>query len=188
MKLCKNKMALYSPIHKNEKGKLDLNFSKYLNSKFNNDGLMKVQFVNAAAWFLPVKIIKKIGGFDPLFPHYGEDRDFCNRMRYFGYDIYISNSSSIIHERKYSYKNIYRSKKNLLYTTGLAFIKNINDNIVSTYFKWILYRLKPIFKNLIFLKFRIFFIEIYVILWLILEFQAIKESRKKSMVKKSCYL
>ena len=188
LNLSHQKMGLITPIHLDIKGKTDKNFSKNLTKNFNSYGLLKVQFVNAAIWFMPIDIIKKIGGFDPLFPHYGEDRDYCNRLNYYGYDIYISNSFSIKHERKYSKKNIYRSKTNLLYTTGLSFIKNINDSLIIAYIKWILYRLKPIMKNLFFLRINLVIIDLYVILRLIIKVVIINKSRKISKIGASSYL
>jgi GT2 family glycosyltransferase len=38
--------------------------------------------VGATAWLLPIDIIKNIGGFDPLFFHYGEDDNYMQRVRY----------------------------------------------------------------------------------------------------------
>ena len=49
--------------------------------------LLETPFVNAAIWLIPVRILKKVGGFSPLFLHYGEDVDFVNRMHYHGYKI-----------------------------------------------------------------------------------------------------
>ena len=37
-------------------------------------------FIHAAAWLLPVSTIKKVGGFDPLFFHTGEDNDYVQRL------------------------------------------------------------------------------------------------------------
>jgi GT2 family glycosyltransferase len=38
-----------------------------------------VSFVHAAGWLLPIQTIEKVGGFDPLFYHYGEDNDYVQR-------------------------------------------------------------------------------------------------------------
>lgn len=38
-------------------------------------------FVHAACWLMPIETIKKVGGFDPLFYHYGEDNDYVQRLR-----------------------------------------------------------------------------------------------------------
>lgn len=40
------------------------------------------QFIHAACWLLPINTIKTIGGFDPLFFHYGEDNDYIQRLQF----------------------------------------------------------------------------------------------------------
>ena len=48
-------------------------------------------FVNAAAWLMSVECIKNIGGFDTsLFVHYGEDSNFCQRMKYHDFKIILN--------------------------------------------------------------------------------------------------
>lgn len=42
-------------------------------------------FVNAAFWMIPVSVLRRVGGFCPLFYHYGEDVDYVNRLRRHGY-------------------------------------------------------------------------------------------------------
>jgi GT2 family glycosyltransferase len=60
----------------------------------------KVSFVNAAAWFLPLSTLQFIGGFDPLFEHYGEDDNYCHRVLYHHKDIIIATKSHFIHDRE----------------------------------------------------------------------------------------
>jgi len=43
-----------------------------------------VNFVNAAAWFIPINLIRQIGGFNPVFFMYGEDRDWARRLGLIG--------------------------------------------------------------------------------------------------------
>jgi GT2 family glycosyltransferase len=43
-------------------------------------GPFDVDFVNAAAWFIPVKVLRDVGGFNPGFFMYGEDRDWARRL------------------------------------------------------------------------------------------------------------
>ena len=64
---------------------LDRPFQKILRG-VNNDSLMPsasiidVRRVMAAHWLVPTAVIKKVGLFDEdLFPHWGQDDDWCNR-------------------------------------------------------------------------------------------------------------
>lgn len=44
--------------------------------------IQEIDFVNAAIWLLPVATIRVVGGFNPIFPHYGEDNDYVHRVLY----------------------------------------------------------------------------------------------------------
>lgn len=56
------------------------------------------KYVNAAAWLLPRKTIETIGGFDPVFFHYGEDDNYINRVIYHGLKIGICPCVQIVHD------------------------------------------------------------------------------------------
>lgn len=105
--------GILSPIHLNGKGTaLDWNFSTYLDTETLNavsksltgnkaaeKNLYNVPFVNAAAWLLPVKTINTIGGFDPIFFHYGEDNNYCQRVLYHKLKIGVVTNAYIRHDR-----------------------------------------------------------------------------------------
>ena len=109
--------GVLNPIHLNGTGdKLDENFSYYVgyknNSLFYSDFILKktlqdvyeVPFVNAAGWLLSKEILETVGGFDPLFFHYGEDDNFCQRVRYHGYNVGIVPTAFLNHDREERYK------------------------------------------------------------------------------------
>ncbi len=83
--------SLLSPMHINPQNSMlgmllddgSLNY-KILSDYYVNDvkKLYPIVYVNAAAWLLPTKTLEIIGGFCPLFFHYGEDDDFLNRLRF----------------------------------------------------------------------------------------------------------
>lgn len=57
-----------------------------------------VKYVNAAAWLLPRKTLKTVGGFDPVFKHYEEDDDYLNRAIYHKLDIALCPKVQIVHD------------------------------------------------------------------------------------------
>ncbi|PPD43539.1 MAG: hypothetical protein CTY16_13355 [Methylobacter sp.] len=103
--------GILSPLHMNGAGTaLDLNFSYYVSpgacpkliSDWVTDNLKPIyetQFVNAAAWLISRQCLTKVGGFDPIFPHYGEDDDYLNRTLYHGLKIGIVPHTKIYHDR-----------------------------------------------------------------------------------------
>ena len=107
--------GILSPIHLDASGEqLDLSFFYYLNRNSNNGliselllkkplaDLYSFDMVNAAAWLLPMHSVRKVGGFSPLFFLYGEDDNYCQRMRYHGFKIGVYPHAAIKHDSKNS--------------------------------------------------------------------------------------
>lgn len=106
-----NQYGIFSPLHVHaSKSKLDKQFKDYLNTvspDIVEDSLLTsakkvypVECVPAAGWLLPKKTLETIGGFDPVFFHYGEDVNYAQRIHYHGYRIGIVPSSMMIHDRE----------------------------------------------------------------------------------------
>ena len=104
--------GILSPLHLNRnRSKLDYMFSNNLvPSKcpdFFSDAVLghelkkvyEVQFVNAAAWLLPRKTIETVGGFDPIFFQYGEDKNYVQRLKYHGFKVGVCPHVTICHDR-----------------------------------------------------------------------------------------
>lgn len=105
--------GILSPIHLNGSGdRLDRNFSNYVayqgNKDFYSDFILnhplktiyEVPFVNAAGWLMSCDILETVGGFDPLFFHYGEDNNYCQRARFHGYKIGVVPTAFLRHDRE----------------------------------------------------------------------------------------
>lgn len=114
-------LGLLSPMHyiANEKD-LDTSFSTYLSRKSGDlNGMPLVPFVNAAAWMLSSDCVKKVGCFEPLFGHYGEDRNYCDRVLYHKFLIGIDTDAKIVHDRiitRNFNKDVTQSKYKILAT------------------------------------------------------------------------
>lgn len=105
--------GILSPIHLNGKGdQLDQRFATHVSFKKNpvfisdvvlghpKQNVYALPFVNAAAWWITKKCLDTVGGFDPLFFHYGEDDNYCQRVLYHGFKIGIVPDSFIRHDRE----------------------------------------------------------------------------------------
>lgn len=105
-------IALVSPIHLNGGGNLlDFNFYRKTiisedNIKFVSDAILgnlneyyPVFKINAAAWMLSRRCVEEIGGFDPIYFHYGEDGNYCQRLKYHGEKCVFVPSAYIRHDR-----------------------------------------------------------------------------------------
>ncbi len=119
--------AILSPVHLNGNGtELEKGFASYVQVSSRNNlpaenRLTECPFINAAFWFIPTGILKKTGGFSSLFYHYGEDKDYANRIHFHGYRIgYLLLSSGVttVNSGKYRWKdsygpNVYTCSRNM---------------------------------------------------------------------------
>ena len=98
--------GILSPVHLTGKGdKTDPGFGYYAQiqqlSQLPDKNILPIPFANAALWMIPVSVLKKVGGFSPLFYHYGEDKDFVNRLTYHDYQVGYSPRVFGNHDREY---------------------------------------------------------------------------------------
>lgn len=127
-------LGLLSPMHYDgSENKLDESFATYYsrqNRKTGNDFPL-VPFVNAAAWMLSKACVGKVGYFEPLYGHYGEDRNYCDRVAYHNFLIGIDEDSKICHDRvvKRNFsKDLVQSKYKVL-----TAVLNINHTFLQGY-------------------------------------------------------
>ncbi|MDV6168257.1 glycosyltransferase family 2 protein [Flavobacterium sp. DG1-102-2] len=130
----KAEFGILSPLHFSPDINLSLddNFKIYLGRVTSRiDSVNIVPFVNAAAWMLSRKCIETVGYFEPLFGHYGEDRNYCDKVRYHKFKIGIDGGTRIVHDRVITRnfnKDIIQSKYKIL--TSLL---DINRGLAKSY-------------------------------------------------------
>ncbi len=97
--------GIFSPTHLDGTGaRLDKGFAQYTHIDGKTSlplsvELVEAEFINAAFWFIPLRTIEAVGGFSPLFHHYGEDKDYANRLHYHGLKIGYSPHVLGYHDR-----------------------------------------------------------------------------------------
>ena len=133
-------LELVSPVHLNSDGtKLDKVFLDMLKREdqdiiqmallnHNIDDKVEVGMVCAACWLLPVPLIRKIGGFNPIFYHYGEDDNYYHRLVYHGIKTKLVTNAYMQHDRKIQ-GNMKMFNKNRLRRDMLLILTNINWKI-----------------------------------------------------------
>lgn len=137
--------GILSPVHLTGTGDaLDPAFANYSKLK-NLENLIslkdkqpvKVNMINAAFWMIPNDILQKIGGFSPIFYHYGEDIDYVNRLHYHGYNIGFCSNVFGYH---------YRENRNPM-KESLVFQLTEYSNINYSFFKAFGYGILAAFKK-----------------------------------------
>jgi GT2 family glycosyltransferase len=136
--------GILSPVHLNGTGSdLDDHFLFYLHRSgikelqqirmeelLQLNSLINIPFVNAAAWLISLSCLKKTGGFDPIFFHYGEDDNYGQRVLYNGFKIGVFPTATICHDKdravsaKPKIEHVIRKDR----TEFLTHACNINNN------------------------------------------------------------
>lgn len=79
----------------------DKRFNRHFHGTLDTtDEVQQVRFVMAAHWMIPVRCLKEAGFFSPAFTHYGEDNNYCDRMRFHGFGIGVVTSAVGVHDRQ----------------------------------------------------------------------------------------
>lgn len=133
--------AIISPVHLNgDVTNVDPYFRDFVLAKCpdylkhsilkDEQTLFESEFIPAAAWFLPLKTVNEIGGFDSLFYHYGEDDNYCQRCLYHKRKIVFTTKAFVQHDRfatvgnkkmynhKLFYRHLVQDAANVLYSNG----------------------------------------------------------------------
>ncbi len=194
--------GIISPMHlSREKTRLDDKFTQYIcrdnDVDLMSDLLLKqkaqslypVSFVNAAAWLISRACLEKVGGFDPIFPHYGEDNDYINRAAYFGFKTGFTPDTWIVHDRKgyvkqpdmprtfaHQYTDHLRTLKNVRLSFRRSFLFILKDEVFYA------------FIALAQLDFSMFFVKIRLVAALTSRAGKIRKSRKYCINSKTAYL
>lgn len=172
--------GIISPVHLNGSGSnLDMPFHEYIarhKNKLIFDALRahsvkefyEVDFINAACWLVSGKCLKTIGNFDDaLFSHYGEDSNYVNRVKYYGFKLAVLTSCFVYHDRedrgmeKQESAFVNKSTDRLL--SFIIVGSDINDiNYIEEMNKSIFLDCRAILRNLLSLRFKsvLFFLKL----------------------------
>ena len=185
--------GIISPVHLlPDKKKLEWHFSCYIGAEycpgFVSDlycnqvkEIYELPVVNAAAWLINKTTLRLVGGFDPIFPHYGEDDDYCNRVGFKNLKIGVSPRAKIVHDITMKSWNEIKQNPTRQMIFNFIELKNLNSSYRYLKFNFVKTRLERLltliftrrWKELIFMT-KIFFKTI-------VRFRLIAKSRKHSL-------
>lgn len=79
----------------------DRRFRKHYHGPLQMEGeVQPVRFVMAAHWMIPAGCLRTVGFFSPAFRHYGEDNNYCDRVRWHGFGVGVLPSAVAVHDRQ----------------------------------------------------------------------------------------
>lgn len=140
--------GVISPIHLNgNNSNFDLSFRNLASRELLSDFAFKefskkiypCPFINAAAWYIRVEVLKRVGGFDPSFFFYGEDVNLAQRMKFHRYRLgYIPNTLVFHDSKNIFYHQSKKESSEYLFKLENSFkviLLDINSRILITYCK-----------------------------------------------------
>lgn len=186
-----NEYGVLSPVHLNGTEKeLETKFAEYAGPE-NTQGFLSdiytnqlkpvytCKFVNAAAWLISKDCLSIVGGFNPLFPHYGEDEDYINRVKFWKFKVGIAPHAVITHDSIFSWGKIeYNPVRNLIF--NLIPLANINQRHRSCWLQFIKKSFDELSTQLLFRKFKRFKIRHQAFWSTIFKYQSVKKARLES--------
>ncbi|MCX8009593.1 MAG: glycosyltransferase [Ignavibacteria bacterium] len=98
-------------------------FSKYNLTYLDENQTYEVDAVSGSFMFLRKEVYLKVGGFDEAFFMYGEDLDFCFRIKENGYKVFYVHSTQIIHFKGESTKRSNLDELSVFYNAMQLFVK-----------------------------------------------------------------
>ena len=94
-------MGIISPTHfDGTEEKLDTGFEIYIKNAVDKSNFNTATFINAAFWLIPREVLSSVGGFAPIFYHYGEDKDYINRVHFHHYHVVYIPEAKAFHDRQ----------------------------------------------------------------------------------------
>ncbi|MBK5721754.1 glycosyltransferase family 2 protein [Dysgonomonas sp. Marseille-P4677] len=188
--------GILSPIHLNgSEDKLDHNFSiniepnscpllysDYVVKGASEDKIYPTSFVCAAIWMISKNCLLKVGAFDPIFPHYGEDNNYIERVKYHGLKIGIYPKVKAIHDRQHRENNIpnFNQQVNKSFIHYLVILTNIHYSLKNLWISSIYNIFCTLGSNLLHLSFKECFINIKVIFKICQSTPQLNRNRKKA--------
>jgi GT2 family glycosyltransferase len=130
--------GVLSPVHFFAGNKMDRWFKNYYDKPLggtmviNGHPVRDVGFVNAAIWLMRVDVLIGIGGFDPLFSHYGEDVNYIHKVHAMNYKSVIVESVIGYHYRGQESTGLSRKPMpEIFYINQLVNLLNPNKSLVT---------------------------------------------------------
>lgn len=110
-----------------------------------------ISFANAASWLISKECFLRVGGFDPIFFHYGEDVNYLHRVHYHKFVVGICPSLYLYHDRgNRKSENNFSRKRRMDSIFLLTQIVNINESAGLMFYRLLIQQ----FSQFIFHLFR----------------------------------
>ena len=136
---------------------LDAQFAKCLPRSYENAPLVSVPRIMAAHWLIPVSAIRRLGLFAAeLFPHWGQDDEWCQRARLAGLQVGVVPGARAVHDRARREEPLETLVKRNYYTASLLHLTDARRPLWMQWAYVCLFTLVKALKYRSFLPFKYF--------------------------------
>ena len=188
--------GIISPMHLNGSNTgLDYLFSTYIVPQKCPDlysdiymnklkDIYPIYNVNAAAWFVRKEVFTEIGLFDDLFFMYGEDDNFVDRVKHYGFRVGVTPTTNIFHDREHRAPNVNSIKTDYKKQIRRMKVIALNPNSTTSEKLFLLFRksMSDFIMNLKLLKIQAGFINVTILIYGI--FYSIRYKNRHRKLKK----
>lgn len=121
--------GILSPMQRSSSGSLDRNFGKFASPYFTDPEaeVVSLPFVMAAHWLISRHCLQATGLFSPVFPHYGEDENYCDRALYHGFKVGIVPGASAVHDRSFREESVELKLWRDFYTKSMVELSRVSS-------------------------------------------------------------
>lgn len=146
----------------------------------NMENVYETRFIHAAVWLISKECLMKVGGFDPLFPHYGEDEDYVSRAFFFNFKVGIVPCAKVYHDINFDIEKIKTNlDRNII--NSILQLKKINSSFRSNFLVYVKTSMDELTSNLLYRKFKRFAFNVKVFWKSVVLTKKILKSRKESI-------
>jgi len=140
--------GILSPMQcQKDTSQLDNDFKLIFEKSWQNqENVIPVNSVMAAHWLISRECLLKVGGFSPSFKHYGEDDNYCDRVKFHKMSIGIDVHSKAIHDRA---DRITPPEKQLYldYVRTIVYLSDFKHSSIFALYGFICDSIKYLFKQ-----------------------------------------
>jgi len=142
-------------------------------------------YVHAACWFMSRSCIETVGGFDPIYFHYGEDDDYLQRAKYFNFKIGLVPHAQVIHDSTYNLWEKVQWNENRNMVIALQQLKNMPSHFRTNVLLFFKTGFDELTSLLLYRKFKKFRFRLTIFLKTIFKLGKIHKSYQASFRKKA---
>jgi hypothetical protein len=114
-------------------------FGRYNLNFLDPEAMAEVDAVSGSFMFMPLTLFRDCGGFDESFFMYGEDLDFCCRVREKGHSVWYNPATQIVHFKGRSASKLTWRARKAFYEAMVIFSRKYKRTNAAFFPSWVMF-------------------------------------------------